>query len=121
MNVALAGAARGGIASGLQPPYYAVIFTSLRSDGDNGYGEASDAMVALAAQQPGFLGIESARGSDGIGITVSYWQSEEAIAGWRRNADHSATRERGRSLWYQHYEVRVCRVERAYAGPPARA
>lgn len=114
-------AAHDGIALGLQPPYYAVVFTSRRSDGDNGYGEASDAMVALAAQQPGFLGIESARGSDGVGITVSYWDSEEAIAGWRRNAEHSATRERGRNLWYQHYEVRVCRVERAYAGPPARA
>jgi len=117
----MSGAFVGGIAAGLTAPYYAVIFTSRRTDGDNGYGEASDAMVALAASQPGFLGIESARGSDGIGITVSYWDSEEAIAGWRRNAEHSATRERGRSLWYSHYEVRVCRVERAYAGPPARA
>jgi len=120
MSVGQPDVAHGGIASGLQPPYYAVIFTSLRTHGDNGYGEASDAMVALAAQQPGFLGIESARGSDGVGITVSYWDSEEAIAGWRRDAEHSATRERGRSLWYQHYEVRVCRVERAYAGPPER-
>jgi len=110
-----------GITAGLTPPYYAVIFTSRRTEGDNGYGEASDAMVALAASQPGFLGIESARGSRGVGITVSYWDSEEAIAGWRRNAEHSATRERGRNLWYSHYEVRVCRVERAYAGPPARA
>lgn len=110
-----------GIAAGLTSPYYAVIFTSRRTEGDNGYGEASDAMVALAASQPGFLGIESARGSDGVGITVSYWDSEEAIAGWRRNAEHSATRERGRNLWYSRYEVRVCRVERGYAGPPARA
>jgi heme-degrading monooxygenase HmoA len=113
-------AVQHGIAVGLQPPYYAVIFTSRRTDGDNGYGAASDAMVELAAQQQGFLGIETARGADGVGITVSYWDSEEAIAGWRRNVEHRATRERGRSLWYQHYEVRVCRVERAYAGPPAR-
>ena len=69
MSAEPADAAYAGIASGLQPPYYAVIFTSRRSDGDNGYGEASDAMVALAARQPGFLGIESARGNDGVGIT----------------------------------------------------
>jgi heme-degrading monooxygenase HmoA len=107
-----------GIAPHLRPPYYAVVFTSLRTDGDNGYGAASDAMVALAATQPGFLGIESARGADGVGITVSYWDSEDAIAHWRRNAEHAATREHGRNLWYAHYEVRVCRVERAYSGPP---
>jgi heme-degrading monooxygenase HmoA len=108
-----------GIASHLKPPYYAVVFTSLRTDGDNGYADASDAMVALAAQQSGFLGIESARGSDGVGITVSYWENEEAIANWRRNAEHAATREHGRTLWYSHYEVRIARVERAYAGPPS--
>ena len=110
---------RDGFAARLQPPYYAVIFTSRRTDGDNGYGEASDAMVALAARQPGFLGIESVRGGDGLGITVSYWDSEDAISNWRRNAEHAATRSRGRSLWYSHYEVRVARVERAYAGPAA--
>jgi len=110
--------AHDAIATGLQPPYYAVIFTSRRTEGDNGYAEAADAMVALAATQPGFLGIESARGTDGVGITVSYWDSEEAIADWRRNAEHAATREHGRTLWYAHYEVRVARVERAYAGPP---
>jgi heme-degrading monooxygenase HmoA len=120
MNPVAAMSAHAGVATGLQPPYFAVIFTSRRSDGDNGYGAASDAMVELAARQPGFLGIESARGADGVGITVSYWSSEEAIAGWRRDAEHTAVRERGRSLWYEHYEVRVCRVERAYAGPPAR-
>ena len=113
--------ASDGIARRLQAPYYAASFTSRRTDGDDGYGAASDAMVALAAQQPGFLGIESARGPDGLGITVSYWDSEEAIAGWRRNAEHAATREHGRMRWYSHYEVRVARVERAYAGPPAAA
>ena len=109
-----------GFAAGLEPPYYAVIFTSRRTDGDAGYGAASDAMVALAGQQPGFLGIESARGAEGVGITVSYWDSEDAIANWRRNAEHTAVRERGRSAWYSQYEVRVARVERAYAGPPVR-
>jgi heme-degrading monooxygenase HmoA len=106
-----------GFAAGLQPPYYAVIFSSRRTEGENGYGAASDAMVELARRQPGFLGVESARGADGFGITVSYWDSEEAIAHWRRDAEHTATRERGRSLWYEHYEVRVTRVERAYSGP----
>lgn len=109
-----------GFASPPEPPYYAVIFTSRRTAGENGYGEVSAAMVELAAQQPGFLGIESVRGADGLGITISYWDREDAIAHWRRNAEHAATRERGRSLWYEHYEVRVARVERAYAGPPER-
>jgi heme-degrading monooxygenase HmoA len=107
-----------GLAGGLVPPYYAVIFSSRRTDVDAGYAEAAAAMLALAAEQPGFLGVESAR-SDGIGITVSYWESEAAIANWRRNAEHTAVREQGRSRWYAHYEVRVARVERAYAGPPA--
>ena len=110
-----------GVATGLVPPYYAVVFTSRRTDGDDGYAAASEAMVALAATQPGFLGIESARGADGLGITVSYWESEAAITGWRRNAEHAATRAHGRQRWYAHYEVRVARVERAYAGPPATA
>ena len=99
----------------------AVIFTSRRTQGEAGYGEASDEMVALAARQPGFIGIESARDASGLGITVSYWASEEAIANWRRNDEHTAMRERGRSLWYAQYEVRVARVERGYAGPPGRA
>jgi heme-degrading monooxygenase HmoA len=107
-----------GLAGGLAPPYYAVIFSSRRTDIDAGYADAASAMLALAARQPGFLGVESAR-SDGVGITVSYWESEAAIASWRRNAEHTAVREQGRSRWYAHYEVRVAKVERAYAGPPA--
>lgn len=109
------------IVANLSPPYYAVIFTSRRTESDEGYDAASDAMVALAAQQPGFLGIESARDADGLGITVSYWDSEASIANWRRHAEHAAIREHGRNRWYSHYEVRVSRVERAYAGPPAPA
>ena len=78
-------------------PYYAVIFTSLRTDGDHGYEQAAERMVQLAREQPGFLGVESARGADGLGITVSYWNSEAAILAWKHHPEHSAIRERGRS------------------------
>lgn len=95
-------------------PYYAVIFTSLRTEGDQGYGEAAERMVELARQQPGFLGVESARGEDGLGITVSYWSDEAAILAWKQHAEHSEIRERGRATWYQAFHTRVCKVERAY-------
>ncbi len=98
-----------------QPPYYAVVFSSTRTEADEaGYGEAAQRMVELAREQPGFLGVESARGVDGFGITVSYWESEDAIRAWRRHAEHAATRERGRAAWYRHFELRIARVERAY-------
>lgn len=97
-----------------EPPYYAVIFTSQRTAGDEGYAETADRMVELAAQQPGFLGVESVRGADGLGITVSYWGSEEAIAAWKVHAEHSMARDQGRSRWYAGFEVRVAKVERAY-------
>jgi heme-degrading monooxygenase HmoA len=97
------------------PPYYAVIFTSQRSPVDQGYGAMADRMVALAAEQPGYLGVESARGEDGLGITVSYWRSPEDIAAWRRHAEHRVARDTGRSDWYLHYNLRVAKVERAYA------
>ena len=103
------------IATTPQPPYYAVIFTSLRSPGDRGYAQAAEQMLELAREQPGFLGVESARGGDGLGITVSYWSSEEAIRAWKHHADHSAIREQGRSTWYSAFQTRVCKVERTYA------
>lgn len=93
---------------------YAVIFTSQRTPGDGGYGEMADRMVELATQQPGYLGVESARGTDGLGITVSYWRSMDDIAAWRRQLEHRAARDQGRAQWYSHYELRVARVERAY-------
>ena len=100
------------------PPYYAVIFTSVRTAADGpGYAAMADRMVELAATQPGYLGIESCRDADGFGITVSYWRSEQDIRHWRRNAEHTIARERGRRDWYEHYELRVARVERAYGGP----
>lgn len=100
-----------------EPPYYAVIFSSLRTSGDNGYEEMAERMVKLASQQPGFLGSESVRGSDGFGITVSYWVSVEAITDWKANVDHIAAQEMGIRLWYEHYEIRVAVVERAYRKP----
>ena len=106
-----------GFASTPKPPYYAVIFTSQRRDGDGGYGVTADRMVELAAQQPGYLGVESVRDATGLGITVSYWESEAAIQAWRRHAEHTLARERGRNEWYEHYELRVAKVERAYGGP----
>lgn len=97
------------------PPYYAVIFTSQRTPGDQGYGDMAERMVALAAEQPGHLGVESSRGADGLGITVSYWRSLEDIAAWRRHAEHKIARDSGRSDWYAHYTLRIAKVERAYA------
>lgn len=98
-----------------EPPYYAVLFTSLRNGVDaEGYTEAAERMLELAAQQPGYLGVESVRGADGIGITVSYWRSENDILAWKHQAEHAATRNRGRRDWYTRYITRVARVERAY-------
>lgn len=100
------------------PPYYAVIFVSQRSGEDaEGYEEAAQRMLELAAQQPGFLGAESAREADGFGLTVSYWESEAAIAAWKHQTEHVAARARGRRDWYSGFELRVARVERAYGTP----
>lgn len=96
------------------PPYYAVIFSSLRTDADHGYAEMARRMMELAALQEGFLGAESARGDDGFGITVSYWASAQAIARWKADVEHLAAQRMGRSTWYEHYELRVSKVERAY-------
>ena len=97
------------------PPYYAVMFTSLRNGTDaDGYAEAAERMLELAAQQPGYLGVESVRGADGVGITISYWRSENDILAWKHQAEHAATRHRGRSDWYTRYITRVAKVERAY-------
>jgi len=94
-----------------------VIFSSRRKDNDHeGYEAASQRMIALAARVPGFLGVERARSADGFGITVSYWESEDAISAWKAQSEHSVIRERGRWLWYDRFEVRVARVERAYGG-----
>ena len=98
-----------------RPPYYAVIFTSMRTSADpQGYDEMSQRMVELAQEQPGYLGVESARGADGLGITVSYWESEEAIRQWREHAEHRVAQQQGKAGWYASFALRVCRVERAW-------
>jgi heme-degrading monooxygenase HmoA len=100
-----------------EPPYHVVIFTSRRTDGDRGYGAMAQRMVELASVQPGFLGIESARGADGLGITVSYWCDEASIAAWKRDTEHQLAQRAGQQTWYADYQVRIGRVERAYGKP----
>ena len=94
------------------PPYYAVIFTSTRTEGENGYGETANRMVELAEQQPGFLGVESAR--EQVGITVSYWADLESIKNWKANTEHLEAQKAGRKLWYENFKVRISKVERDY-------
>ena len=98
-----------------RPPYYVVAFSSTRRDGDHGYGAMADTMVELALRQPGCLGVESAREADGFGITNSYWADEASLIAWRNEAKHTLARKLGNERWYEHYELRVARVERAYA------
>ena len=100
------------VASTPKPPYYAVIFTSLRTDGDDGYAAMTDRMNELAAQQPGFLGIESVR--ENLGITVSYWDSLESIKHWKANLEHQEAQKSGRERWYSAFKVRIAKVERDY-------
>ncbi|MEM7012855.1 MAG: antibiotic biosynthesis monooxygenase [Verrucomicrobiota bacterium] len=95
------------------PPYYAVIFTSTLAS-DDGYGAMAEKMVELASQQPGFLGIESAREDGGLGITVSYWTDEAAIAAWKENAKHQTAQKLGNERWYRDFQLRVAKVERDY-------
>ncbi|SFX80100.1 antibiotic biosynthesis monooxygenase family protein [Marinospirillum alkaliphilum] len=100
------------IANTPEPPYYAVIFTSLRTEGDKGYDAMSRKMVALAAEQPGFLGFESAR--EGVGITVSYWSDLESIQRWKANAEHQVAQQMGHQVWYSSFKTRIAKVERDY-------
>jgi heme-degrading monooxygenase HmoA len=99
------------IAKTPKPPYYAVIFASQRTDGDQGYGKMAEKMVELASKQDGFLGVESAR-DEGLGITVSYWESLEAIKNWKDHSLHQVAQEKGKAIWYQNFSLRVCKVER---------
>lgn len=94
------------------PPYYAVIFTSVKMENDEGYDEMAERMVELAQQQPGFLGVESARNE--IGITVSYWTDLVSIKNWKEHAEHTIAREKGRSDWYKSFKTRIAKVERDY-------
>ena len=100
------------IADTPKPPYYAVIFTSIRTEEDNNYADMAAHMVELAKQQDGFLGVESARNE--IGITVSYWRDINAIKKWKENTEHKMARESGRSVWYQSFKTRISKVESDY-------
>lgn len=94
------------------PPYYAVIFSSLRKTDTAGYEDMARRMDELARIQPGYLGHESAR--EGLGITVSYWESLEAITNWKKNTEHLLAQQKGREEWYTAYKTRICKVERDY-------
>ncbi|MES2768221.1 MAG: antibiotic biosynthesis monooxygenase [Bdellovibrionota bacterium] len=96
------------------PPYYAAIFTSIRTDGDNGYGSMADKMVHLSQMQAGFLGMESVRDSNGFGITISYWETLESITNWKQNIEHREAQNLGKEKWYKQFKVRICKVERDY-------
>ena len=109
-----------GFARTPEPPYYAVIFTARRTQGDHGYEEMGQAMYELALEQPGCLGIDSTRDADGFGITVAYFTDEASIAAWKQNTRHLEAQRLGKERWYAHYEIRVAKVERAYSGPEGR-
>jgi heme-degrading monooxygenase HmoA len=100
------------IAATPEPPYVAVIFSSQRTEGDQGYAAMAGRMVELARAQPGFLGVESARDAEGFGITVSYWKDEASVAAWKAHAEHAVAQRLGRDRWYGAFRLRVCRVER---------
>ena len=95
-----------------KPPYYAVIFTSIKIETDKGYAKMSEKMLALLAMQEGFLGFESAR--EELGITVSYWKDEESILKWKANSEHLEAQKLGKEIWYKQYKIRVAKVERDY-------
>ena len=104
--------ANDSIAATPQPPYYAVIFTSTRTPGDDGYGAMAGRMMKMAAEQPGYLGVESVR--EDLGITVSYWRSLEDIANWKRVTEHLEAQRTGREKWYASFKTRIAKVERDY-------
>jgi len=103
------------------PPYYAVIFTNQLASDHEGYEAMGEKMFAMANEHPGCFGAESTRDVEGVGITVSYWKDEESILDWKTNAKHLVAQKMGIDRWYQHYELRVAKVERAYSGPSGRS
>ena len=104
-----------------EPPYIAVIFTSRRTQGDQGYSEMAEEIASAACDQPGYLGIESVRDDEGNGITVSYWESMEAVKDWKQHARHRTAQAMGKSTWYEKYIVRICTVEREYSQATGRS
>jgi heme-degrading monooxygenase HmoA len=105
-----------------EPPYFAVIFTSQASQVDTaGYARTAQHMLELAKRQPGYLGIEETRDEDGVGITVSYWESLEAIEAWKNQADHLDAQRLGRERWYSAFRLRIAHVERATTWEPPKS
>ena len=102
------------IAKTPEPRYYAVVFTSVRTATDQGYADMAEKMMALASNQPGFLGVESVRQDGGLGITVSYWKDTESIRKWKNHAPHQQAQRLGRDKWYSSYRIRVAKVDREY-------
>lgn len=100
------------IANTPEAPYYAVIFSSVKNNDDSGYADMAERMAELACQQPGFLGMESARNE--LGITISYWRDLESIKNWKQHAEHRIAQQLGKEKWYETYKTRICRVERDY-------
>ncbi len=100
------------IANTPEPPYFAVIFSSIRTEVNDGYSEMADFMIELAHKQEGFIGVESARNE--LGITVSYWKDMESIRKWKQNADHLVAQKKGRKAWYKNYKTRISKVEMDY-------
>lgn len=100
------------IVTNIQPPYYAVIFTTLLTDDLTDYADTAERMEKLASQQEGYLGIESVRNE--VGITISYWKDLNAITQWKNEVEHTEARNRGRAQWYKQYQLRICKVEREY-------
>ena len=112
MSLPLSSAEAPLIANTPKPPYYAVVFTSLRTDGDKDYNDMATTMVELASVQSGFLGIESAR--EEVGITVSYWADIDSIKRWKSNLEHREAQRLGHEKWYSSFKVRIAKVERDY-------
>ena len=102
------------------PPYYAVIFTAQLKATHQGYGQMADRMMKLAAEQPGYIGVETTRDESGLGTTVSYWKDEASILAWKAQSEHAFGQKMGQEKWYSHYTLRVAKVERQYNGPDGR-
>jgi len=101
----------GQIVKTPKPPYYSVIFTSQRTDGDNGYGDVAEKMIQSAEKMDGYIGAESLRDEAGFGMTISYWKSLESINEWRNHMGHMKAKKNGKEVWYSEYMLRICKVE----------
>jgi heme-degrading monooxygenase HmoA len=97
----------------LETPRYAAVFPWSRNDNGelDGRVRAAQEMMALASRQPGCLGVETARGSKGPSMVISYWRDLDAFDAWRAKGDDAAARRRGRDAWCDLSGFRVSRVK----------